>query len=203
MTDEIVDEFGMDSEMLEFYTCGPKSYTYKVKTSDGTTVTKIKAKGLSQTVSTLDTLNFREMRRHAIFKSWDKVCSVSTVPQMQFRRNKYHEVRTVHVNKIFQATSDKRRIVGNNTVPYGFQHEINYEEVVDVNNITWRFDGENYWRDSGRMSFGEPVFELIPNEYLGYHRELDHNDVPRDNRLTHRCMRIEFSIDDRFTDYTV
>jgi hypothetical protein len=57
MTDEINEEFGMGSKgskMTEFYTCEPKTYSYKVVKE----FTKLKAKGVTQTVEVNEILSF-------------------------------------------------------------------------------------------------------------------------------------------------
>jgi hypothetical protein len=43
---------------------------------------------------------------------------------MQFRANKKHEVSTLLMEKRFQITSDKRRVIGNYTLPYGYVDQI-------------------------------------------------------------------------------
>jgi len=56
------------------------------------------------------------------------------VPQMQFRTSKQHQVTTRHLDKQFQVTSDKRRVVGNNTLPYGWVDSVidDYDkDIVD------------------------------------------------------------------------
>jgi hypothetical protein len=44
---------------------------------------------------------------------------------MQFRANKEHEVTTILMEKRFQVTSDKRKVKGNDTLPYGFVDQNN------------------------------------------------------------------------------
>ena len=41
------------------------------------------------------------------------------IPQLMFRSDKYHNVTSLKIQKRFQVTSDKRRKIGNDTVPYG------------------------------------------------------------------------------------
>ena len=42
------------------------------------------------------------------------------VPQQQFRSNRQHEMFTKDIIKQLKITSNKRRIVGNMTLPYGY-----------------------------------------------------------------------------------
>jgi len=120
MTDEITEEFGLGSRMTEFYTCGPKTYSYKVIKADGSEVTKLKAKGVTQTVEASEILSYNLIRKQALYKVAGKENTPSYIPQMQFRADKNHEVRTFLIEKRFQVTSDKRRIQGNNTLPFGY-----------------------------------------------------------------------------------
>jgi hypothetical protein len=120
MTDEITEEFGLGAHMTEFYTCGPKTYSYKVIKADGSTSTKLKAKGVTQTVEANEVLSYDLIRKHALYKAVEKPTNPSFIPQMQFRANDQHEVTTLLMEKRFQVTSDKRRIIGNDTLPYGY-----------------------------------------------------------------------------------
>jgi hypothetical protein len=124
MTDEIIEEFGADSKMTEFATLGPKTYAFKVKKADGTVVTKMKTKGATQTVEACDVLNFGLFKEHATLMIDGTRADPVMVPQQQFRANKFHYVKTLKMDKRFQATSDKRRIIGNSTLPYGFAESI-------------------------------------------------------------------------------
>ncbi len=120
MTDEITEEFGLGARMTEFYTCGPKTYSYKVVKADGSVVTKLKAKGVTQTVEANEVLSYDLIKSQALSKIDGKPNMPSFVPQIQFRANDQHEVITLLMEKRFQVTSDKRRVIGNNTLPYGY-----------------------------------------------------------------------------------
>ncbi len=124
MTDEINEEFGMGLKMTEFYTCGPKTYSYKVLKEDGTEFTKLKAKGVTQTVEANDILSFELIQKQAVYKAQKKPIATEFIPQMQFRADKKHEVTTILMEKQFQMTSDKRRVEGNDTLPYGYVDQI-------------------------------------------------------------------------------
>ncbi len=124
MTDEITEEFGLGSRMTEFYTCGPKTYSYKVMKEDGTVATKLKAKGVTQTVEANEILSFELIQKQAIYKARNRPNTTALIPQMQFRADKEHEVTTVLMEKRFQVTSDKRRVKGNDTLPYGYVDQV-------------------------------------------------------------------------------
>ncbi len=120
ITGEVFEEFGSGSKMKEFYTCGPKTYSYKVIKDDGSSVTKLKAKGVTQTVEANEILSFELIEKPAIHKAKKKPNTTELIPQTQFRANPEHEVTTILMEKRFQVTSDKRRNLENNTLPYGY-----------------------------------------------------------------------------------
>jgi hypothetical protein len=111
MMDEITEEFGLGARMTEFYTCGPKTYSYKVVKADGSVVTKLKAKGVTQTVEAKEVLSYDLIKTQALSKKDRKPNMPSFIPQMQFRADKHHEVTTLSMEKRFQVTSDKRRVI--------------------------------------------------------------------------------------------
>jgi hypothetical protein len=124
MTDEIREEFGLEAKMTDFYTCGPKTYSFKVIKEDGSEVTKLKAKGVTQTVEANEILNYDLIRKQALYKAVGKPNIPSFIPQMQFRADEEHDVTTLIMEKRFQVTSDKRRVIGNDTLPYGYIDQI-------------------------------------------------------------------------------
>lgn len=151
MTDEVTEEFGSGAKMTEFYCTGPKSYCYKVVKPDGSFATKIKTKGIKHTNKLkswhiFNTINFsgisqtREAMEAINFDNIKKMASEATYPdggdnltlmvkQQQFRSNKQHEVETLSILKKFQTTSDKRRIINNMTVPYGYHPDIDWSKM--------------------------------------------------------------------------
>ena len=123
MTDEITGEYGAGAKMIEFHTIGPKCYSYKVLKPDQSVETKFKAKGITQTVESREVCNFNEIRRKAMNAVYDIRLEKTLVPQQQFRANKQQEVRTRKMIKELNVTSNKRRIIGNDTLPYGYVDE--------------------------------------------------------------------------------
>ena len=65
-------------------------------------------------------LNFDVIKNKVYNKTNDINDDVTQVPQQQFRANKQHNVFTHFLKKDFRLTSDKRRIIGNDTLPYGW-----------------------------------------------------------------------------------
>ena len=119
MTDEIADEYGTDARLTEFHSIGPKTYAFKIETSSGPKYS-LKAKGLSQTVDSSPVLNFSRIKQMAQNTSQSLPSVTASVPQNQFRTSAQHIVSSHHMTKKFEVTSDKRRVIGNFTLPYGF-----------------------------------------------------------------------------------
>ena len=122
MTDEVKEEYGMSAKMTEFHSTGPKSYAYKIETPNGEKYS-LKAKGLSQTINAQNVLNFELIKSMAIDKAENKPTGKASVPQQQFRTSKQHIVTSTNIEKRFEVTSDKRIVIDNNTLPYGYIDE--------------------------------------------------------------------------------
>jgi hypothetical protein len=121
MTDEITQKYGVGAEMTEFYCTGPKSYCFKVTLPDGTEKTSMKCKGFTQSNDALKFINYTTMKGHAIAAETGSDIIPTEVPQMQFIRDKQHKVYTRYFQKKFRATSDKRKIIGNDTQAFGYK----------------------------------------------------------------------------------
>ena len=119
MTDEIAEEYGTEARLIEFHSIGPKTYALKVDTPSGPKHT-LKAKGLSQTIQSSTILNFDRIRQMAQNTANSIPSAHSLVPQHQFRTTPQHIVSSVDLKKRFDITSEKRRVIGNDTLPYGF-----------------------------------------------------------------------------------
>ena len=83
----------------------------------------MKIKGISLTEKTLDIISFEKMLEMAKCYSTGEQITV-LVPQGQICSDKHHNVTTRCFEKIYRATSDKRRVSSNNTVPFGFKGPI-------------------------------------------------------------------------------
>ncbi|XP_054152671.1 uncharacterized protein LOC128951450 [Oppia nitens] len=123
MTDEIEKDYKEGSYINSFTSCGPKNYGYQVVTGDGRVIQKVKVKGISITEEVKHKINFERVKETA--QHYFNNTPITTLaPQLCFRSDKLHNVTTNKVNKIYQAVSEKRRIVRGHpiyqTVPYGF-----------------------------------------------------------------------------------
>jgi hypothetical protein len=122
MTDEIEEEYGVGAVMTEFSSLGPKTYAFKVETPTGSKY-KFKTKGITQTLESTSNCNPQIIRDMAFEKSMGRQCDTLLVKQSQFRTSKFHHVTTHSIEKRFQVTSDKRRVLENDTLPYGYVDE--------------------------------------------------------------------------------
>ncbi len=123
MTDEIAEEFKNDARIEEFYSLGPKTYGFRVSTQSGDKY-RLKAKGITQNIASLDSFNFDSIKEKAIAKADGTPTTPSYVPQIQFRTNRQHIVTTKELTKKFDITSDKRIAFGNRTLPYGYDYSV-------------------------------------------------------------------------------
>ena len=116
MTDEIEGEFGSAPypTMTEFFTIGPKTYSYRVRTGVGPNFefhNKLKAKGITQTIEAKKDCNFYTLKKMALIQGKSLVNDDVGVAQNQFSSNKQHEVSSRKFIKKLRVTSDKRRIL--------------------------------------------------------------------------------------------
>ena len=119
MTCEITKEFGVGAKCVKFASCGPKNYGYEVILPDNSRKCVMKTKGLKLNGTILQTFNFEEMVKIAEDYSEGRT-TVRNFPQMQIRTDKYHNLRTRYMEKMYRAVCEKRIVEGKNTRPYGF-----------------------------------------------------------------------------------
>ena len=51
---------------------------------------------------------------------------------MQFRISKQHDITSRHLLKKFQVTSNKRRVIGNSTLPYGWVDQSDVDMFAEL-----------------------------------------------------------------------
>ena len=86
---------------------------------DCESIANIKVKGIRLSSNTIDLINFKQILEMA--KSYiDRETKTYHIPQKLFKITNNHEIETVYLDKLYRATSIKRKIVGNKTLPYGF-----------------------------------------------------------------------------------
>ncbi len=118
---QLTDEIGNGNKCDKFVTLGPKNYGYEIVKPDGSRKATIKVKGIKLTVNTLETINLERLCQ-MVEKYIEGHKTSLTVKQTNIKACKYtHKVHTNRFLKIYRAVSEKRRIVGNNTRPFGYK----------------------------------------------------------------------------------
>ncbi|XP_015793693.1 uncharacterized protein LOC107370221 [Tetranychus urticae] len=120
---ELTDEIEPGWICTQFVTLGPKNYGYESTGPNGEVKATIKVKGIKLTAAALDIITIERlvsMISNYIEGQQDEVL----IQQSNITSNKFtHVVRTRCFEKIYRAVSEKRRIDGNNTRPYGYKSE--------------------------------------------------------------------------------
>ena len=117
LTDEIPDGFICDT----FVTLGPKNYGYEIfNESTGERKATIKVKGIKLTSAALDIISIQQLISMANDYT-NGIQQSLNIQQSNIVSNKFtHDVKTRNFEKIYRAVSEKRKIIGNNTRPYGY-----------------------------------------------------------------------------------
>lgn len=119
LTNEISD-LGPGAKCGKFVSLGPKNYAFQVSFPDGTSKAVIKAKGIRLHSSALDIISIHKMIELANEYITGNT-EILEIPQQQIISDHHHTVYTKQVDKQYRALSEKRRICGNGTLPYGFK----------------------------------------------------------------------------------
>lgn len=121
LKDEIKSNYGKDSKCIKFVSLGPKNYAYQVITKDNKIIEEFKIKGITFNEKTSNKLKFDKMieMANAYIQTNNEI--KMTLPQLQIRCNKNHDLVTKHIDKEYRSVSTKRYIYnGNQTLPYGY-----------------------------------------------------------------------------------
>lgn len=129
LSDEIAKDYGDNAICTKFCSLGPKVYALEIWPENcDEPITIFKIKGLTIYKNTLDIISFKIMVDLAdeYVKNEGKTenCSTINIPQMKIFADKLHMLETHFTNKKLRVFSEKRRIKGNDTLPYGFVDEI-------------------------------------------------------------------------------
>lgn len=121
MTDEVL-AFGTDAKMTTFVCCGPKNYSYQIECPDKPPEIVMKAKGMRVGAATADKLDLRTMvEMVTAFTSESQVRTQVQIPQFTIKCCRdLVTLKNIEFSKTYQIVSDKRRIRGNSTLPYGW-----------------------------------------------------------------------------------
>lgn len=141
MTDEVVKDYGVGSKITECVMLGPKNYAYVVTKPDGTAETTIKMKGVSLHSKSLGAIGGIEGLRELADAYIKKIVLRKKIPQHNIGVSDRfkQQVQSVKFDKVLRATSCKRRMVGNFTLPYGYagadDPDTTEEEIISNNNL--------------------------------------------------------------------
>ena len=125
LTDEIIKDYGENAICTKFCSLGPKVYAMEILSENSPQpFVPIKVKGISLTEKVLDLVNFKTfitLAKEFVENEGDVIkCQEIKLPQMQIRPTKLQTIETKYFEKIFRTMSEKRRIIGNDTLPFGY-----------------------------------------------------------------------------------
>lgn len=119
LTDELAG-FGAGAECRRFVSLGPKNYGFEVHLPDGTKQVTIKTKGIRLSAEALEIVNFQRMMEMVNRYSKGEEYNLN-IPQFRIRSTAAsHIVYSETIDKMYRVVSDKRRVDGLSTLPYGY-----------------------------------------------------------------------------------
>ena len=121
LCDEIEKEYGEKAKCTKFAALAPKNYAYEISLPNGKTISHIKAKGVRLTKAALDVITFEKIFSMAIDFPMNQNSKKLYVEQVQWNINTHSMISTRTFAKEYKALCKKRVILGNATVPYGFE----------------------------------------------------------------------------------
>ena len=122
LADEIAKDYGVNAICTKFCSLGPKVYALEIWPENATIpIVIIKVKGITLTGKALDIINMESMVKmvNDYIENHEDISNLK-IPQMQIFSNNMHTVNTRYFDKILRVMSEKRRIDGNDTLPYGY-----------------------------------------------------------------------------------
>lgn len=122
MTDELAKDYGSGSYIAEFCSGGPKTYGYRVFSTDTDEYKEVcKIKGLTLNLSTSRILNFISLK--AMIQNENETPSMEII-ESRIRRTGDRDIVTVIEKKNFKITGPKRkRDEDNDTIPHGYKKQ--------------------------------------------------------------------------------
>jgi len=119
LTDEL-SAYGEGAVCKRFVSLGPKNYGYEIHLPSGETKVTIKTKGIRLSTQALELINFEKMLEMANQYAQGRISDLR-VPQFRIRTTTAsHIVYSETIEKIYRVVSDKRRLDGVSTLPYGY-----------------------------------------------------------------------------------
>ncbi|MDI9312736.1 MAG: DNA polymerase [Limnohabitans sp.] len=119
LTDEIKDNYGNEARITKFCSAGPKNYALEIENGNETKVI-LKTKGITNYACNINILNIQEMIK-MVNKFIDKNETQKNIFQTHITSHKFkHYVKTKQFEKVYKVVSEKRRIIENCTLPFGY-----------------------------------------------------------------------------------
>lgn len=133
---DLTSEVGHGEKIIQLVCLGPKNYAYVVKKADGSTNVVIKCKGITLNAKALDLLTIGKLAEIAeqYCMDPDPLKIKLRIEQTRISADPKHQtVKQQNMWKVYQAVSEKRMIIGNDTLPFGWVD--NDVDVISVNDI--------------------------------------------------------------------
>ena len=126
LADEISKDYGAGAICTKFCSLGPKVYAMEIWPENSLeSYVPIKVKGITLTDKALDIIKMESMvklaEEYVRNGGEEEACNSLQIPQFQIRPTPMKTIETKYFSKTFRAMSEKRRINGNDTLPYGFR----------------------------------------------------------------------------------
>jgi hypothetical protein len=114
--------YGKNAYISELICGGPKNYFYVVKNEAGDTIKTVsKVKGITLDYLNQQTINFDTVKKYILKMNTVNPPEPIMANCTNFIRDRDSTVRIVKRKKTWRVVINKRRIVGNRTVPYGYK----------------------------------------------------------------------------------
>ena len=125
LADEISKDYGEKAVCTKFCSLGPKVYAMEIWPENSIQpIVPIKVKGITLTDKALDIIKMKSMLElaedYVKQKGKSSETNVLKIPQMQIRPTNLQTIETKTFEKTFRAMSEKRRLSGNDTLPFGY-----------------------------------------------------------------------------------
>jgi len=119
LTDEIKDAYGSEAKCKKFVSLGPKNYGYEVEICEQLKAI-VKTKGIRTDGKTVDIINKASMLE-MVMQYISGVPIEKLVEQWKIISHKHqHFVKSLDFKKLYRVVSEKRKIIGNDTLPFGY-----------------------------------------------------------------------------------
>ena len=123
---ELTSEVGAGERMIKLVALGPKNYAYVVRKNDGSTYSVVKVKGITLTAKALQLLTVEKLKeiaeQYCLHPDEEQV-KVSIFQSRIGCDPKHQLVYQQEMYKVYRAVSEKRIVIGNDTLPFGWQEE--------------------------------------------------------------------------------